>query len=404
VAPGRTTIRATQGSLTATTTAVVFTPFQVRDRFDGEIHALAVNGTTGVLYAGGDFNDGATGAQRIAAIRPDGTADPAFVTGAGFNNTVHALAVAPDGSLYVGGNFSSYIRTPGIAVAVNVVIRLTPTGALDAAFNPPVIAGGRVRALLLDPARGLYVGGDFTTAGGARHEGLVRLTTAGALDTNFNTGTGFDGRVNALALAPDGSGDVYVGGYFTAYNGTTRTRLARLDSTGPLDMTFGSTRPAGAEPGVFFDNAVFALAPALDGSDSLYVGGEFTSYFGQPIGRGVARIRNDGTRDATFATGLGVSNSVRALLATPTGEVYVGGSFDSYRSTESRNLARALASGAIDVRFGIGTGFGIGDVPVNALVRAPGTSGDLYVGGSFTTYNGATVNRLARLSDLGGSL
>ncbi len=63
---------------------------------------------------------------------------------------------------------------------------------------------------------------------------------------------------------------------------------------------------------------------------------------------GEARIRNDGTRDATFAVGVGVTSTVRALLATRAGEVYVGG--------------------------------------------------------SFTTCNGAISNRLARLSDLGGSL
>jgi hypothetical protein len=77
---------------------------------------------------------------------------------------------------------------------------------------------------------------------------------------------------------------------------------------------------------------------------------------------------------------------------------------------EALQLARALTSGASDTRFAIGTGFGVGDVPVNAMVLVSAASVAsvasvyLYVGGSFTTYNGAITNRLARLSDLGGSL
>ena len=108
-----------------------------------------------------------------------GTRTGQFNNGTGFNTTVSALAVQPDGKVLVGGAFTSYNGVSNVRIA-----RLN--------------------------------------ADGTNNTG----TGAG----QFNTGAGFNGTVNALALQPDGK--VLAGGAFTTYQGVTATRLARLNTDG----------------------------------------------------------------------------------------------------------------------------------------------------------------------------
>lgn len=109
---------------------------------------LAV-GIDGKIYAGGEFSTaGGNPAIRIAAW--DGSAWSAL--GAGFDATVNALAVAPNGDLYVGGYFTNFpfiARWNGQAWY-----------SLGGSVNNSVwsIAVGRDGLV--------YVSGDFSTAGG----------------------------------------------------------------------------------------------------------------------------------------------------------------------------------------------------------------------------------------------
>ncbi len=54
----------------------------------------------------------------------------------------------------------------------------------------------------------------------------------GPEDIPFVSGTGFNNIVFIVASANDGSGDIYVGGNFTSYQSVTPNRIIRLDSTG----------------------------------------------------------------------------------------------------------------------------------------------------------------------------
>ena len=47
---------------------------------------------------------------------------------------------------------------------------------------------------------------------------------------------GFNAPVRSLA--PDGSGDLYVGGAFTSYKGTPVNRVVRLNVDGTVDVAF----------------------------------------------------------------------------------------------------------------------------------------------------------------------
>jgi len=130
------------------------------------------------------------------------------------------------------------------------------------------------------------VGGAFDLYNGTSANALVRLKAIGTVNPAFATGTGFNNTVFNIALAGDGSGDLYVGGSFTRYNGTPANDLMRVNANGTLDPAFAT--------GTGFNNTVFSIAPAGDGSGNVYVGGQFTSYQSVTAGR-IARLTSNGS-------------------------------------------------------------------------------------------------------------
>ena len=86
-------------------------------------------------------------------------------------------------------------------------------------------------SLALQPDGKLLIGGNFTSYNGTPRNRIARLNADGSLDASFNPGTGANSSVYALALQPDGK--LLIGGDFTAYAFTPRTRLARLYAIEP---------------------------------------------------------------------------------------------------------------------------------------------------------------------------
>ena len=134
---------------------------------------------------------------------------------------VYALRQHTDGSLYIGGAFTTVdsIGYQGLA-------RLTSGGILDRTFTNPVL-NGTVNAVVVAANGTVYAGGTFTTVGIAASTGLAALFSNGTqytLQTVLPNNT-----VDALFLRADGS--LLVGGQFTAFGNFGRQRLAKLDFT-----------------------------------------------------------------------------------------------------------------------------------------------------------------------------
>ncbi len=240
-----------------------------------------------------------------------------------------------------------------------------------------------------------YVGGDFAQFNGTARAGLARLNVDGSLDTTFDIGTGFTGgsaAVYAIAQAYDGSGDIYVGGDFTAYNGVSVTNLVRLNSDGTLDNDF-------AVGGGATGGQVNVILPMLDGSGRVYIGGNFTTYNSSALTR-IVRANPDGSVDNSFVTGAGFDGQVREIADARdgSGKLYVGGDFANYAGTGRTRLARLNSDGTLDTTFTVGGG---PDGDVRTIAPALDTSGDIYIGGSFTSYDGNAVNRIARVNSDG---
>ena len=253
-------------------------------------------------------------------------------------------------------------------------MRLNSDGSRDSAFNIGSGFDDLVWSIVpaADGTGDIYVGGYFTTYNGVSANHIVRLNSDGSLDADFVTGSGF-GRVEVITLAADGTGDIYVG-----------TGLVRLHSDGSLDNFFNASpsSPSGYS---------IARAPLISGAGDTYVGGNPS----------IKRLNSDGSLDIGFVTSgeVGSNNAIVrsiALLADGTGDIYVGGFINAepYKGL----FVRLNSDGSQDIAFDPGSGF---DGVVESIEPLWDGTGDIYIGGRFRSYDGVSANYFVRLNNDG---
>ncbi len=268
---------------------------------DVEDMALGANGN---LYVVGGFQE-AGGVVVNGVARWDG--NRWWALGAGVaRHGVYAVAIAPNGDIYVGGAFTFYVG----GVQVNNIARWNGNtwSALGTGMSGPV------HALAIDKDGGVYAAGYFTTAGGVTVNSIARWNGS----TWSALGGGVDNSVYALAL--DANNRLYAGGDFTRAGAVSASRLAQWD---------GATWSA---IGGGLDGMVEALA--FDGRGNLYVAGVFTHAGGVPANR-IARW--NGT--SWFVFGGGTNDRVGGLAVAGQGDLYVGGWFTAVGSKASARFA-----------------------------------------------------------------
>jgi hypothetical protein len=222
---------------------------------------------------------------------------------------VRALAVSPDGSrLYVGGHFSAIDGVP----ARNLAAIDLPTLAVDASFKPTAGGlGAAVYAILPAPdGSKVYVGGSFTSFNGSSRTRLAAIFPDGSLEPSWLPAA--NKHVRSLELASDGS-TIFVGGAFTTLNGTNRQQVARVDaSTGALHPW---SIPSGTLPQPM-------VAWSLDVTSTRLYGG-----FGKgPNFAAAFRLDNgnNGTQVWRFNT---VGNVQKVALSEDASQLFIGGHF-----------------------------------------------------------------------------
>jgi uncharacterized delta-60 repeat protein len=262
-------------------------------------------------------------------------------------------------------------------------------GSLDPSFDVgqlELIQGGisgPVFSKVVQTDGKILVGGSFLNFNNIPRRNIARLNVDGSLDTSFNPGSGASISVNSIALQADGK--IIIGGRFTSYNGVVRNRIARLNIDGSLDPTFN--------PGTGADNTVTSIAIQHDGK--IIIGGFFNSFDGSTIHR-IARLNTDGSLDTTFDPGTGADNSISIIVIQADGKIIIGGTFTSYNGTSRNRIARLKMDGSLDMVFDPGTGSN-----QNVRTAALQPDGKIIIGGWFSSFNGVSRNRIARLNTNG---
>jgi hypothetical protein len=289
---------------------------------NGAVHALALSVGGTRLYAGGAFTtiNGST-RKRLAALSTTGSgaADGTWKPAAGAD--VFGLSLSADGAqLYAAGAFTKIGSTSRNYLAA---VSTTGSGAL-ASWNPDAGQPGSTVAV---SGSSVYAGGSFTSVNGAPRANLAALdATTGVLDSGFVADA--SSTVGAIAPSPDGS-KLYVGGLFKKINGTSRSRLAKVDAvTGALD---GTWKPAASAE-------VKSLAV---GGGRVYAGGAFTSVNGSTRNRLAAF---DPVSGALASWNPNVSSVVYEVALSPDASlVYLVGNFSTVGGSTRKRVAAVSA-------------------------------------------------------------
>jgi len=324
------------------------------------------------LVLGGPFTSIGSGVNQsygVTRYRADGSWDPGFRVGSAMQGAqVSALEIQPDGRIVIGGTFSDYGGIPRLNVA-----RLLPDGGLDLSFKPGTGANGWVYAIALQPDGKVLIGGDFTLVNGTARARLARLDTNGVVDTAFNPGSGANNRVTTLAVQPDGK--ILAGGWFTNFNGFARSRLVRLEANGAVDTNFNT--------GTGFNDTVSSVVVQPD--TRILVGGWFNTNNGA-VQRKIVRLLSNGSVDASFNVGTGIKSisspnlgAVNSVVLQPDGKVVLAGEFTYFNDVFRGNLARVLANGQLDTNFTAGVG-----TFATSVIAPP--DGSITVAGNFSSF------------------
>ena len=277
-------------------------------------------------------------------------------------------------------------------------------GDADLSFDPRLGVDGRVNAVAVQPDGKVIIGGGFTTVKGLVRPGLARLNADGSGDSSFNPGAGANAAVRQIALQPDGR--VLIGGDFYWDNGTFRNNVARLQADGSLDSSFNPDLPPGVDISGAYDGSTATAAFALQPDGKVLVVGVSTQLdicgdanCGPSFSYFVIRLNPNGSRDTSFDPTLGdhflsVEETMDTVAVQPDGKVLVGGTFRGIKGTNRNGIARLNADESLDGSFNPVTGVSGGSVSSIAVQ----SDGKVLVGGYFTTVNGTNRNNMARLN------
>ncbi|MCD8483405.1 MAG: hypothetical protein LR015_12535 [Verrucomicrobia bacterium] len=339
--------------------------------------ATAANSGTYVAVLTNDLGSVETDPVTITVIRNPAGTIAGFPANAGIgNNSINAIVPMSDGSIIIGGNFTSAGSSPGVGMQSRPrLARFNSDGTLDANFNP---APNNAIQALAEHQGALLVGGFFSTmAGTSGLTNFAKLNTDGTLDSTFiaNLGTGPNSSVSGILV--DNANRIYVSGNFSTWDGTPANRLVRLLADGTLDSSFAF--PTSGFPSI---NSM-----AIQG-DKLLVGGNLF----MATGTYLIRVNSDGSLDSDFLS-LPTGN-VLGLAVQSDGRIVASGSFNNIGGdTQYAGIVRLLTDGALD------TSFNPGPVSLSGTIQRVRVdkSGRILAAGSFISIGGQGSANIARL-------
>jgi len=192
--------------------------------------------------------------------------------------------------------------------------------------------------------------GIFTNVNGVPNaSGIARLNSNGSVDTSFvaNTGTGAtgdSGSISKVLLQSDGK--ILIAGQFTLFNGSTATRIARLNPDGTLDTAFMTNIGTGPT------TSRYILSIALQTDGKIVVSGTFESWNGVTTVGGIVRLNSDGTRDSSFVfDDTDVSGQINAMAVQSDGKIVLVGTINQIKGVSCNCVARLNSDGSLDTAF-----------------------------------------------------
>jgi len=296
-------------------------------------------------------------------------------------------------------------------------VSFSQSGDLDTSFgvNGKVVTGfgpndSRATSIVVQPDGKMLAGGSCQTFDGSIHFALARYNPNGTLDTTFGANGKAVPRVfempnnghvenNILSIVLLDSGKFLVVGNYGINNVPSGIVIARFNTDGTIDTTFGTAGIVFKESG-----SVKEGLKMLPDGKFIIISGDYVNYGGNNMpSAAFERYTQEGVLDTTFGTDGKVVTSfgngytgLTSMSLLPDGKFVATGSFSpTGQNTVVMIAAKYNADGSLDTTFDtdgkVTTTFGTGTNSYGVFVSA-NSDGKITVAGTVFTSNNTLIN------------
>jgi hypothetical protein len=261
-------------------------PVGVRDSGDNAsnsyVYAIAINSLNNVFFVGkfDIINNSVTVNNVTRWNNTNSTLNGVGPGASSFGVTataVYAIAINSNNDIFIGGQITSVFTGLSVTTPVSNIAFIGAGLTSWSGVGTSGITGGTptVYALNVDSSNNIYVGGSFTSAGGITANNIAKWSGTAWSSIIYNSNNGTNGTIYTIDV--DNNNNVYIGGNFTTAGGVTVNNIAKLNSTNTLwtpyiyDDNIGIIGETGTIPirCISFRNNIN------------YVGGDFTNVLGK---------------------------------------------------------------------------------------------------------------------------
>jgi uncharacterized delta-60 repeat protein len=296
-------------------------------------------------------------------------------------------------------------------------VSFSQSGDLDTSFgvNGKVVTGfgpndSRATSIVVQPDGKMLAGGSCQTFDGSIHFALARYNPNGTLDSTFGANGKAVPRVfempnnghvenNILSIVLLDSGKFLVVGNYGINNVPSGIVIARFNTDGTIDTTFGTAGIVFKESG-----SVKEGLKMLPDGKFIIISGDYVNYGGNNMpSAAFERYTQEGVLDTTFGTDGKVVTSfgngytgLTSMSLLPDGKFVATGSFSpTGQNTVVMIAAKYNADGSLDTTFDtdgkVTTTFGTGTNSYGVFVSA-NSDGKITVAGTVFTSNNTLIN------------
>jgi len=405
------------------------------------VNKIGVNGTiykffpvplTTQIMVLGDFTNYAgagtiTPTRRIVRTFADGSWDRSFLSGAGANGAIHAMAqVGP--YYYIVGDLTGYAQQGG---GVSKIAKIQTSGVIDTmqvttytlrtryvpSFNGGVTGGG-IHDIYADGTNKMIITGAFTYYVSRRYDqntynakdstiidsvdvrGLAKLNDDGTLDRTWRflpnavgykglPGKSLPGANGGITTLQDENGKILVYGKFTKFDDVAVGNITRIDPvSGAIDPTFNPG-------GVGTDGNIIRVEYNATFKKYIVVG-EFQKYNGKPS-QYMVQLNYDGSVDANFVPKVFDGGIPFYAKILSDGLIVLNGYFKSYDGVIRNGFAIVNQTGALQDGYNTTGNLNglIGDV---YETRSADNKRALLIGGVFSSFDSKIINNIVRVT------
>jgi uncharacterized delta-60 repeat protein/uncharacterized repeat protein (TIGR01451 family) len=162
--------------------------------------------------------------NRVLRLNTDGSIDDSFNIGTGANDEIRTIEIQDDGKILLFGKFTSFNNS-----LCNRLVRLNSDGSIDNTFNSGLGANNWILTSKLMQDGSIMIGGNFTSYNGIYKGRIAKINHDGSLVESFIFNNGFNNIVNSINEIEDNK--ILITGSFTQFDNIIKRGLVLLNNS-----------------------------------------------------------------------------------------------------------------------------------------------------------------------------